>query len=70
MERTRNSDSETHVKKYNRTSGTDLSLKSLWDIFLGHPVSIRLNMTQITKTKSELISTSNDDGQEVEQRLK
>ena len=27
-------------------------------------------MTQITKTKSELISTSNDDGQEVEQRLK
>ena len=38
MERARNSDSKTHVKKYNRTSGTDLSKKSLWDIFLGHPV--------------------------------
>ena len=25
MERAQNSDSETHVKKYNRTSGTDLS---------------------------------------------
>ena len=24
MERARNSDSETHVKKYNRTSGTDV----------------------------------------------
>ena len=38
MERAWNSDSETHVKKYNRTSGAYLSLKSLWDIFLGHPV--------------------------------
>ena len=25
IEQARNSDSETHVKKYNRTSGTDLS---------------------------------------------
>ena len=37
MERARNSDSETHVKKYNWTSGTDLSKKSLWDIFFGAP---------------------------------
>ena len=39
MERARNSDSETHVKKYNWTSGTDLSKKSLWDIFFGAPCS-------------------------------
>ena len=38
MERARNSDSVTHVKKYNWTSGTDLSKQSLWDIFLGHSV--------------------------------
>ena len=38
MERVRNSDSEKHVKKQNRTSSTDLSFKTLWDIFLGHPV--------------------------------
>ena len=37
MERARDSDSETHVKKYNWTSGTDLSKKSLWDIFFGAP---------------------------------
>ena len=37
MERARNSDSETHVKKYNWTSGTDLSKKTLWDIFFGAP---------------------------------
>ena len=29
---------ETHVKKSNRTSGTNLSQKWLRDIFLGHPV--------------------------------
>ena len=38
MERARNSDSRTHVKKLNWTSRTDLSGKSLCCIFLGHPV--------------------------------
>ena len=33
-----NSDSETHVKKYNQTSGTNLSEESLWVISLEHPV--------------------------------
>ena len=37
MERVLNSDSETHVEKQNRTSKTDLSFKTLWDIFFGTP---------------------------------
>ena len=35
MERARNSESKTHVKRYNRTSGTDLSYGTF---FLGPPV--------------------------------
>ena len=35
----RNSDSETPLKKWNSTPGTDFRLKSLSDIFLMHPVS-------------------------------
>ena len=38
MKLAQNSDAKTHMGKYNRTPRTDLSKKSLWDIFLNHPV--------------------------------
>ena len=38
MNRAENSDSITHAEKSNPTSRTDFSSKTLWDIFLGHPV--------------------------------
>ena len=41
MNQARNSDSKTHVEKSNPTSGTDLSSKTLRNIFLGHPVEER-----------------------------
>ena len=38
MFRARNSDSKTPLEKWNPTPGTDFRLKSLWCIFLMHPV--------------------------------
>ena len=38
MNRAQNSDFKTHAEKSNPTSRTDFSSKTLWDIFLGHPV--------------------------------
>ena len=49
MERVRNSYSETNVKKQNLTSSTDLSFKTLWDIFLGHPVFLSLTEGRWTR---------------------
>ena len=44
MEWAWNSDSKTPMKKHNRTSGTDLSWKSLCCIFLKHPVVLCLKV--------------------------
>ena len=40
MNQAENSDSITHAEKSNPTSRTDFSSKTLWDIFLGHPVFV------------------------------
>ena len=57
MERARNSDSETHVKKYNWTSGTYLSLKSLWDIFFRAPCTfVVVNLSQRNRHRQPMLS--------------
>ena len=40
MEQAQNPDSQTHVKKYNRTSRTNLSSKLLWYICFGAPCMV------------------------------
>ena len=74
MERALNSDSETHVKMLNWTSGTDLNKKSLCCIFFGTPcmkmLMIRTMMMLmictmmiklITKTGSSTFNVGGDD---------
>ena len=48
MVQAKTSDSKTPLKKWNLTPGTDFRLKSLWDIFLMHPVVVSITRTTIT----------------------
>ena len=59
MNRAQNSDSKTHAEKSNPTSRTDYSSKTLWDIFLGHPVCLQIHISNYIYKFTYLTSFTN-----------